>query len=147
MKVQIYKKNGLEYYTAILVDNGKLFDPTYEYILETEKKLKTKLPSLALPVGEIDKSIQMKITKMVKNLDVEFRKKISEIILGDDKKLTIIVSNRGKPTSAFFGIDKWELKSKKLKKIISYMSKKKKTPSIINLTNDKKVVVKFSTKI
>lgn len=147
MKVQIYKKNGLEYYTAILVDNGKLFDPTYEYILETEKKLKTKLPSLALPIGEIDKSIQMKITKMVKNLDHDFRKKISEIILDDEKKLTIIVSNRGKPTSAFLGIDKWELKSKKLKKIISYMSKKRKTPSIINLTNDKKVVVKFSTKI
>ena len=47
MKVQIYKDNGDEYYTAILVDNGKLVDPTYEVLLRTEKKLKKKLPSMA----------------------------------------------------------------------------------------------------
>jgi hypothetical protein len=146
MKVQIYKSNGLEYYTAILVDNGKLFDPTYEYILETEKKLKYKLPSLALPVGEIDKKIQMKITRMVKNMDINFRNTISEIILDDNKRLTVILSNRGKPVSAFFGIDNWSLKAIKLKKIIGYLSKKRKTPTIINLTNDKKVVVKFSSR-
>lgn len=147
MKVQIYKQNGLEYYTAILVDNGKLFDPTYEYILETENKISAKLPSLALPVGEIDKKIQMRITMMVKSLPSEFRNKISEVILDEEQKLTVIVSHLGKPTSAFLGKDNWELKSEKLKKIINYMAEKKKTPSIINLTNDKKVVVKFSSKI
>ena len=34
MRVQIYKSNGQESYEALLVDNGKLFDPTYEEILE-----------------------------------------------------------------------------------------------------------------
>lgn len=147
MKVQIYKQNGLEYYTAILVDNGKLFDPTYEYILEAENKISSKLPSLALPVGEIDKKIQKRITMVIKSMSMDFRNKISEVILDEEKKLTVIVSHLGKPTSAFLGKDNWEIKSEKLKKIINYMVEKKKTPSIINLTNDKKVVVKFSSKI
>ena len=38
-----FEDNGDEFYTAILVDNGKLFDPTYEVLLRSEKKLKKPL--------------------------------------------------------------------------------------------------------
>ena len=58
MKVQIYKESGLESYEAILVDSGKIFDPTYEVLLRGEKKIKHDLPFLAIPVGDMDKDVQ-----------------------------------------------------------------------------------------
>ena len=62
MKAQIYKENGEEFYTAILVDSGEFVDPTYEVLLRSEKKLKKKLPSLAFPVGLIDTDTQKQMT-------------------------------------------------------------------------------------
>ncbi|MDC1173862.1 cell division protein FtsQ/DivIB [Bacteriovoracaceae bacterium] len=144
MKVQIYKENGLDSYEAILVDNGELFDPTYEVLLRTEKKLKGQLPYFALPVGEIDKNIQKEVSHIVKKMSKNFRKKISEVILNDNKDLTIILSINGGPSSVFIGKEDWDEKVEKLKKIVSYMESKKKMPAIINLTNSKKVVVKFN---
>jgi hypothetical protein len=49
----------------------------------------------------------------------------------------------GRTTSVFLGMDLWETKLEKLTKIISYVEKSQKYPSTINLTNAKKVVVKF----
>ena len=144
MKVQIYKENGLDSYEAILVDNGELFDPTYVVLLRSEKKLKANLPYFALPVGEMDKKIQKEVSHIVKNMKKSFRKKISEVILNENKDLTIILSINGGPSSVFIGKDDWTKKVEKLKKIVSYMEKKKKIPAIINLTNSKKVVVKFN---
>ncbi len=144
MKVQIYKENGMESYEAILVDNGQLFDPTYEILLRTEKKLTYSLPYLAIPVGEMDKTVQKNITKIISGLDLVFRKLISEVIISDNKELTMILSIKGKPSSVFMGKDEWPLKMEKLTQTISYLSKNKKVPSVINITNSKKVVVKFN---
>ena len=146
MKTQIYKKNGIDSYEAILVDTGELFDPTYEVLLRSENKLNFDLPSLALPVNNIDSSIQKEITQLIKSRDVEFRKKLSEIIVDEQKELTVILSVNGNPSSAFFGRGKWSEKLAKLQKIVSYMEKKRKFPAIINLTNSNKVVVKFNDK-
>jgi hypothetical protein len=41
------------------------------------------------------------------------------------------------------GLDEWEEKVAKLDKIVNYMELKEKIPAVINLTNSKKVVVKF----
>jgi hypothetical protein len=147
MKVQIYKDNGLNYYTAILVSNGQLFDPTYEVILENEKKLKYKLPSLALPVGKINFATQNRIAKIFKNLDSGLKKHLSEIIVDSDKKLTIILSYRNHPTSAFLGDNEWEEKLVKLQKLFLFMKSKRKLPTTVNMTNSKKVVVKFAKRI
>lgn len=147
MKVQIYKDNGDEYYTAILVDSGKLVDPTYEILLRTEKKLKKKLPSLALPVTALDNQAHLKITELVSNLDETISDRISEVIVNENSELTIIMSFRNRPTTAFLGKEYWGEKVKKLAKVIDYMKKKKSVPTIINLTNSKKIVVKFSDKI
>jgi len=144
MKAQIYKENGQESYDAILVDNGTLVDPTYEVLLRSEKKLTKPLPYLALPVGELDKGIREDLTEIIKGFGEKFIKKISEVIIGEDDTLTIILSVNGQPSSVFFGKENWKDKSIKLRKIINYMASKKKIPAIINLTNAKKVVVKFS---
>lgn len=147
MKVQIYKDNGDEHYTAILVDNGKLVDPTYEVLLRTEKKLKKKLPSLALPVSALDSDAHLKITELVAELGDKISSRISEVIVNEKDELTMILSFGGRPTTAFLGDDYWSEKIGKLSKVIDYMKEKKSIPTIINLTNSKKIVVKFTDKI
>ncbi len=147
MKVQIYKDNGVDSYEAILVENGQLFDPTYEVLLRTEKKLSSTLPYLAIPVGDLDKETQEEITRVVNGMDEKFRRKISEVILNDKGELTVILSLRGNPSSVFMGKDEWQQKTEKLKKIVNYMETNEKIPAIINLTNSKKVVVKFNSNL
>ncbi len=146
MKVQIYKKDGDEFYTAVLVDNGKLYDPTYEVMLRAEKKIKGKLPHLALPADLINSNLHMKLTSLLNQFGDNFVNKVSEVILNEKKELTIIMSIGRKPSSAFLGKDFWEEKVFKLTEIVEYMGKKKTIPAVINLTNAKKVVVKFSDK-
>jgi len=147
MKAQIYRENGEESYDAILVDNGTLVDPTYEVLLRSEKKLTKALPYLALPVGDLEQGVREDLTDIINGFGKKFRDNISEVIIGEDDTLTIILSVKGQPSSVFFGQGEWEAKSKKLRKIINYMASKKKIPAIINLTNAKKVVVKFSDRI
>ncbi len=143
MKVQIYKANGIDSYEAVLVDNGELYDPTYEVLLRSENKLTGNLPYLALPVGEMENKTQVEITQLVKSLREELRKKLSEIILNDQKELTVILSINGYPSSVFLGLDEWSEKITKLDKIVNFLETKEKIPAVINLTNSKKVVVKF----
>jgi hypothetical protein len=146
MKVQIYKNGGADSYEAILVDNGQLYDPTYEALLRSEKKLTHDLPYLALPVGEMEDKVQSDVTNLVKDMRPGLRRKLSEVILNDNKELTIILSINGHPSSVFMGPDEWAEKIIKLDKIVNYMELKEKIPAIINLTNSKKVVVKFKDK-
>ena len=143
LKVQIYKDNGDEFYTAILVENGELFDPTYEILLRSEKKITKDLPHLALPADKMNSNHHKEIASLINNLGPKFEKRISEIILSDKAELTIILSVGRKPSSAFLGKDFWEEKAIKLQKIVEYMSTKNSIPSVINLTNSKKAVVKF----
>lgn len=144
MKVQIYKNDGEEFYTAILVDSGELFDPAYEMLLRSEKKLKTKLPHMALPVKLIETDIHKQLTSLLNSVDKKFVKNISEVIINEKKELTIIMSVGRKPSSAFLGKEYWGEKVEKLDDILSVLEKKKTIPAVINLTNPKKIVVKFT---
>ena len=147
MKVQLYKNNSNETYEAILVDNGELVDPTYEALLRQEKKLNRTLPFLALPVNDMEKKVQNDITKIIREMRPELRRKLSEVIINENKELTIILSVSGHPSSVFMGPEDWAEKMAKLDKIVNYMELKEKIPAVINLTNSKKVVVKFKDKI
>lgn len=147
MKVQIYKKDGEEFYSALLVDTGELFDPTYEVLLRSEKKLKSELPHLALPVALLNGKVHKKLTSIFNTIPKEFRNKISEVILNENKELTLILSVSNRPSSVFMGKNYWSEKVKKLDEVMSYMKSKKTIPTVINLTNHKKIVVKFSDSI
>lgn len=144
MKVVIYKENGVDTYEAILADNGELLDPTIEVILRSEKKLTGQLPYLALPIGNFDKKDQVKIAKVLSNAPAKLKTKLSEVILDEAGEMTLIMSLGDSPTSVFLGDSDWNSKINKLKKVVEYMEEKKKFPSIINLLNAQKVVVKFS---
>ncbi len=146
MKVQIYRKDGAELYTAILVESGELFDPTYEVLLRSENKIKGSLPHMALPADLINSDIHKTMTSLLNKMDTKFTQNISEVIVNEKKELTIIMSITRKPSSAFLGKDFWNEKVSKLQEIITYMKDKRTIPAVINLTNPKKIVVKFSDK-
>ena len=147
MKVQVYKTNGLEQYSAIMADNGKLYDPGYEHLMRAEKKLAFELPLLAMPVDLLEGETAILLTELVKQTPMEFRQKISEIIVNKNSELTIIFGLGGRATSVFMGADIWEEKMRKLIKVIGYVEKNRRYPSSISLVNAKKVVVKFSDKL
>ncbi len=143
LKVQIYNSKYEDNYQAVLVQNGKLFDPTYEVLLKEEGKIDHDLPLLALPNGSLDPKMLKRISTLMEKVKAGYYRKISELIINKDEGLTMILSVKNSPSSIFFGKKDWVKKLVKLQKIISYMEAKSKIPSIINLTNDKKIVVKF----
>lgn len=143
MKVQITRDTGDEFYTAILASNGKLLDPNYEVLLRAEKKIKGKLPSLVLPVSYVDNNKIFDFIALMDNFPIETKKDISEIVVSEKSELTIILSINGRPSTAFLGENFWDEKVQKLTKVVDYMKNKRKIPSVINLTNTKKIVVKF----
>ena len=145
MKAQIYKGNNDEYYDAILTDQGTFVDPTYEALLRSEQKLVNELPTLALPVTEMDKKVQENISSMMMGLDRDLRKQLSEVALSTEQELTLILSVNNKPISVFLGKEEWDLKISKLERIINQLKETEtKHPHVINMTNSKKIVVKFN---
>ncbi len=146
MKVQIYKTNNVDSYEAILVENAQLFEPSYLTVLKEENKLKKEIPSLALPVGNFELETRKSIAKLVNEMDEELKKNLSELILNELNELTIILSIGERPSSVFIGPDDWAEKVTKLQRIVKFLEAKKRVPSVINLTNTKKIVVKFSDK-
>lgn len=143
MKVQIYKPNASDVYYAILAHDGKLYDSSYEELLRKEGKLTEPLPMLAFPVEELDQALQNRVANLVKLIEVDERKHLSEVIVGQKKELTLIFSYNAKPTSIFLGQDEWDDKVSKLQKILNYMEAQNKFATVVNITNPKKVVVKF----
>lgn len=146
-KVQVYKVNGEEHFSAILGSNAKLYEPGYENLMKAEKKLNYNLPLLAISIGQIDGDAPTALASFIKLMDSDLRKQISEIILSKNNDLTIVFALGGKATSVFMGADLWEEKLTKLAKVVGYVSKNKRYPTSINLVNAKKVVVKFSDNI
>ncbi len=146
-KVQVYKPNGEEHYSAILGDNARMYEPHYENLMKAEKRLTHHLPLLAISMDQLEGSAPTDLANFIKKMEVDLRKQISEIIVSKNNDLTIIFALGGKATSVFMGADLWEEKLGKLTKIVGYVGKNKRFPSSINLVNSKKVVVKFSDKI
>lgn len=146
-KVQVYKSNGEEHFSAILASNAKTYEPHYENLMKAEKRLNYNLPLLAISMDQMEGSAPTDLASFIKKMESELRKQISEIIVNKNNDLTIIFALGGKATSVFMGADLWEEKLTKLSKIVGYVGKNKRYPSSINLVNSKKVVVKFSDKI
>lgn len=146
-KIQVYKANGEEQYSAILGDNARLYEPGFENLMRAEKKLNNNLPLLALSLDQINGDAPTDVANFIKLMERELRNQISEILINKNNELTIVFALDRKATSVFMGADLWEEKLAKLSKIIGYVSKNKRYPSSINLVNAKKVVVKFSDNI
>jgi len=147
VKVQVYKSNGEEHYSAILGDNSKMYEPGYENLMQVEKKLNHNLPLLAISMAQLDGDAPTNLVNFIKLMEKDLRSQISEIIISKNNDLTIVFALSGKTTSVFMGAELWDEKLTKLSKVIGYIQKTKRYPNSINLVNAKKVVVKFSDSI
>jgi hypothetical protein len=147
VKVQVYKSNGEEHYSAILGNNAKMYEPGFEILMKAEKKLNYNLPALAISTAQLEGDAPTNLAHFIKLMDKDLRNQISEIIINKNNELTIVFALGGRATSVFMGADLWEEKLGKLTKIIGYVQKSKRYPGSINLVNSKKVVVKFSESI
>jgi hypothetical protein len=120
-KVQVYKPNGEEHYSAILGDNAKMYEPHYENLMKAEKRLAHHLPLLAITTEQLEGSAPTDVAAFIKKMEVNLRKQISEIIISNNNELTVIFALGGKATSVFMGADLWEEKLTKLAKIVGYV--------------------------
>lgn len=160
VRMNIYKGIELgESYGAILGDDGKLYSLEYEMLLKREGRLVNALPTLAFPYSFMETTTQVKLTEFIKEFPIELRPHVSELILNNKKELMIILSIDEKTSNVYLGEGvegwndeavsglktklAWEEKLLKLKKIASYMQQNHQYFKHINLTNPKKVVVKF----
>jgi hypothetical protein len=143
-KVQVYKSNGEEHYSAILGENAKMYEPGYENLMKLEKKITGNLPLLAISMQQLEGDAPTELAHFIKLMGKDLRQQISEIIISKNNDLTIVFALGGKATSVFMGADLWDEKLIRLSKIVGYVQKNKRYPGSINLVNSKKVVVKFS---
>tara|TARA_X000000950_G_C13808862_1_gene616745 strand:- start:490 stop:1203 length:714 start_codon:yes stop_codon:yes gene_type:complete len=143
VKVSAINNSGHVVSSSVLVDNGSLYDLTYETLLKSERILKEELPTLAISADVLNENYKSLVTNFFMNLDPLSKQLMSEMIIDEDGKMTIILSHQRRPSSVFLGKDNWKEKQIKLTRMVKYLTKKKGLPKIINMTNLKKVVVKF----
>ena len=143
VRVSAINDDGKVVSSSVLVEGGKLFDPTYEMLLKSDKILKSELPTLAISYGRLTEQYKNLLTDFFANLDVKTKSMLSELIVDSSGKMTLILSHKRKPMSVFFGENSWIEKRKKLTRMIAYLLPKKGLPKTINMSNSKKVVVKF----
>tara|TARA_B100000925_G_scaffold291731_1_gene281065 strand:+ start:4654 stop:5433 length:780 start_codon:yes stop_codon:yes gene_type:complete len=143
VRVSAINSEGISVSSSILSDDGELYDPTYELLLKSEKLIKGDLPTLAVSYEKLNEKNKNQISDFFISLDKKIKSLMSEMILDENGKMTLILSHKRKPTSVFFGTDNWTEKRIKLTKMIAYLIDRKGLPKTINMTNTKKVVVKF----
>jgi len=141
-KIQITKESGRSYIGA-LVDTGDVFDPQYEVLLRREKLINKMVPFFAISLKNLNQQRHLGVVKLLKQMNPKIFQQVSEVILNNEEELTLILKAKEKATTVLLGKEYWDDKISKLIKIQEHFSQKEKMPSIVNLTSNKKVVVRF----
>lgn len=143
LKIEIFDSLGIKTFGGALVSNGEIYKEVFLKLLEKEQKKPLNIPYLSIPHEKINGDITKEIAQLYLTLNKSNKKKVSEIILNQNLELTLILSASNRVASAFLGIENWTEKMSKLQKILDHFATSGKLPSLVNLTNPKKVVVKF----
>ncbi len=145
MKLQVYKnsqnKNSLQS-SSILVEGGMLYDTTYEAFLREDKKLLSDLVYFNSD-KELSKEYLVNVISFYKKLPFNFKDRISEFFVNSEGDLIVILSVELKPVSILFGLDNWSEKLNSALRVLNSLERKNKVPRMMNLSNPKKVIVKF----
>jgi len=141
-RVQITREGGQQY-MASLVEDGKIYDPQYEVVLRREKMIAGNIPYFAVSLTSVNEQKHLPVVQLLKQMKPSIYQKISEVIFNDTQELTLIVKTKLGATTVFLGREYWDEKMNKLSKIEDYFNQQTRQPKIINLTSNKKVVVRF----
>jgi hypothetical protein len=129
--------------SGILAENGVILSTGYLSLLRTEGKFLKDLPVVTIVEGDLENDVKL-ASQAGRLFKQRFPSELSELVLDENRHLTAILAVQNSPISVFMGADDWEEKMVKLKKTITYLDKRTRLPKVINLTDVKKVVVKFS---
>ena len=133
------------YEDLILASDGNFYNKIFADFLIEEGKLTNKLPILAMPESRYGRELCGGLKRISTSIHtLELQKKLTEMIVNKDGTLTLILSVNTHPVSVFLGKSEWEDKIQKLGRIVTYTEAQSRIPAIVNMTNSKKVVVKFS---
>lgn len=143
MKIEIFDSLGIKTFGGTLVSTGEVYKESFLNLLKEESKKELDIPYLSIPHDKVDSDLTKKIASLYLSLDDKNKGKVSEIIINPNNELTFILNSSNRVASAFFGLDNWSDKMHKLEKILNHFNSSGKLPSLVNLTNSKKVVVKF----
>ena len=137
------EKNKLSY-SAIMTHKGDLVDPSYEVFLQAEQKLNFDLPILTMKFDQGSNRDHEDLALYFSQMDKMVYQNLAEAVLTNQNEMLLILSFDHSPVRVFLGDKNWADKTAKLSRMINYFKVKKKYPSTINLTQSKKIVVKFS---
>jgi hypothetical protein len=147
-----FKNNDLEIFEKTLAEDGHLYGPHYEYLYyhdrNVNKKNRThnKVDLSYLTIAEKHRE-NKKFFSEIKNLfqlqQYFFKRYVSEVIFDDDDMLTFVLRHSGGSSVVYFGKNLWVDKLQALKSIMTTFEKKNVLPHLLDLTDLKKVVVKF----
>ncbi|OFZ14309.1 MAG: hypothetical protein A2X86_05525 [Bdellovibrionales bacterium GWA2_49_15] len=147
-RVTFYSTKGTRpksYDDLILASDGNFYNKIFADFLTEEGKLTKKLPILAMPESRYGRELWSGLKRISTSIyGLELEKNLTEMIVNKDGTLTLILSINSHPVSVFFGKNEWEDKILKLGRLVTYTQNQQRIPSIVNMTNSKKVVVKFS---
>ncbi len=129
--------------SSLLVDTGDVFDPQYEVLLRREKLIANSVPYFAISIKNLNEQKHLGVVSLLKQMNPKVYQQVSEVILNDSEELTLILKSKSKAISVLLGKEYWDDKISKLSKIQDHFSQKEKKPLVINLTSNKKVVVRF----
>lgn len=141
-KIQIIKDGG-QSFMGSLVETGEVFDPQYEILLRREKMIDKPIPYFAVSLKNLNDQKHLGVVKLLKQMNPNLYRQISEVILSDEDELTLILKTKKNAISVLFGKEYWDQKVDRVLKIQEYFEQKDKLPKFINLTSNKKVVVRF----
>lgn len=141
-KIQIHRENG-QSFLGSLVDTGEVFDPQYEILLRREKMIESSVPYFAISLKNLNDQKHLGVVKLLKEMNPKLYKQISEVIINDADELSLILKSKNNAISVSFGKEYWDQKVEKVIKIQEHFNQKERQPKFINLTSNKKVVVRF----
>lgn len=142
LKVSALDEKGSIAYDIVLSEDGKTHDPSYLVYLNSEDD-RLKVSKAALPISMLTKSNKEEMVLLARRMKNLNKISLRELIYSESGDMTMIIGRDKKITSVFIGRTFWKQKLEKLDKIMSYMDAKNKTPSLINLTDMEKAVIKF----
>ena len=142
LKVSAIAEKGKIAYDVVLSEDGHTHDPSYLVYLRSEDG-SLNISKAALPVDMMTKANKDELVLLARQMKNLNKISLRELIFTKTGEMTMIIGKKKKIISVFLGKSFWKKKLDKLDKIISYLDAKQKTPSLVNLTDMEKAVIKF----
>lgn len=141
LKAQLYR--GSKVSSHVISESGELLSTDYWERYRKEHDKGPSLPSIAAPGEFIQEGGMDTVLDIYSSIKTGKALNLAELIVDSERDLTAIFSYKQKPLTVFMGKDAWKTKVEQFNRITNHLAKTTKRPTVLNLRNSKKIVVKF----